>query len=73
MFAGRGRIFVYKKELENNSKWEEHWGQMCNAENYALEMNHIKKSFSGVVVLEQIDFRLQEGSVHALVGEIGAG
>lgn len=46
---------------------------MCNAENYALEMNHIKKSFSGVVVLEQIDFRLQEGSVHALVGENGAG
>ena len=38
-----------------------------------LEMKDISKDFSGVVVLENIDFALKKGEVHALVGANGAG
>lgn len=38
-----------------------------------LEMKHISKDFSGVTVLEDIDFTLRQGEVHALVGANGAG
>lgn len=39
----------------------------------ALEMRHIKKSFSGVQALGGIDFSVRKGEVHALLGENGAG
>ena len=38
-----------------------------------LEMKGIKKSFSGVYALSGIDFSLELGEVHALLGENGAG
>lgn len=38
-----------------------------------IEMKKIRKLFSGVVVLEDIDFNLKKGEVHALMGENGAG
>lgn len=38
-----------------------------------LEMKDIKKSFNGVEVLHGIQLKLQQGSVHALMGENGAG
>lgn len=38
-----------------------------------LEMKGIDKSFSGVKVLEQAQFTLNSGEVHALMGENGAG
>ena len=38
-----------------------------------LEMKNIKKSFSGVHALNGIDFSLEQGEVHALLGENGAG
>lgn len=38
-----------------------------------LQMIQIRKSFSGVAALKGIDFELQAGEVHALVGENGAG
>lgn len=38
-----------------------------------LEMKDIDKSFSGVKVLEQVQFSLEAGEVHALMGENGAG
>lgn len=38
-----------------------------------LEMKNISKDFSGVVVLENVDFSLKKGEVHALVGANGAG
>lgn len=38
-----------------------------------LEMQGIDKSFSEVIVLEQAQFSLESGEVHALMGENGAG
>lgn len=42
-------------------------------EKYLLEMKGINKSFPGVKVLQNIDFQLKAGEIHALLGENGAG
>jgi len=42
-------------------------------DNYVLEMRNITKTFPGVVALENVSLHVQEGEVHALVGENGAG
>lgn len=39
----------------------------------AVNMHAISKSFSGVRVLDNVDFELQQGEIHALVGGNGAG
>jgi len=41
-------------------------------DNYCLKLNKISKSF-GVKVLDDIDFALRKGEIHALVGGNGAG
>ncbi len=41
--------------------------------NSVLEMRGICKYFPGVRALEQVDFTLREGEIHALMGENGAG
>ena len=38
-----------------------------------LEMKNISKSFPGVQALAEVDFNIDKGEVHALVGENGAG
>lgn len=38
-----------------------------------LRMENITKSFSGVVVLDDVSFDVRPGEVHALIGENGAG
>lgn len=38
-----------------------------------LEMNHIVKEFSGVRALNDVNFKVEQGEIHALCGENGAG
>lgn len=38
-----------------------------------VEATHITKLFSGVAAIEEVDFDLERGEVHALMGENGAG
>lgn len=38
-----------------------------------LEMRNITKTFPGVKALDNVSFRVQQGEIHALVGENGAG
>src|SRR5664279_3723824 len=38
-----------------------------------LQMTGIDKAFAGVKALDNVDFRLRAGEVHALLGENGAG
>ncbi|MCQ2520259.1 MAG: sugar ABC transporter ATP-binding protein [Lachnospiraceae bacterium] len=41
--------------------------------NYILEMKNITKTFPGVKALDNVNFQVEEGTIHALVGENGAG
>lgn len=38
-----------------------------------LEMKNITKSFPGVIALNNVNFKVEDGEIHALVGENGAG
>lgn len=38
-----------------------------------LEMKNITKKFSGVTALNNVSFKVEEGEIHALIGENGAG
>ncbi len=40
---------------------------------YLLEMRNITKIFPGVKALDNVQFNLRAGEIHALVGENGAG
>jgi monosaccharide-transporting ATPase len=46
---------------------------MAEANGNILVMEGISKSFPGVQALEDVDFNLRRGEIHALVGENGAG
>ena len=41
--------------------------------NVLLEMRHITKTFPGVKALDNVNLKVEEGEIHALVGENGAG
>jgi len=40
---------------------------------YLLEMTNITKRFPGVIALDHVNLQVEEGEIHALVGENGAG
>ena len=40
---------------------------------YILEMKNIRKEFPGVMALDNVDFKVERASIHALCGENGAG
>ncbi len=40
---------------------------------YILQMKNIRKEFPGVVALKEVNFNVDKGEIHALVGENGAG
>jgi ABC-type uncharacterized transport system ATPase subunit len=40
---------------------------------YAVELDNITKQFPGVIANDRVTFQVQQGEVHALVGENGAG
>ena len=42
-------------------------------QNVVLEMRGINKNFPGVKALQDVDFTLRKGEIHALMGENGAG
>ena len=46
---------------------------MSDTQNVVLNMEGITKSFPGVLALEDVDFSLKKGEIHALLGENGAG
>src|SRR5512141_1178585 len=46
---------------------------MTNENDFILTMQNISKTFPGVNALENVDFSLKRGEIHALVGENGAG
>jgi galactofuranose transport system ATP-binding protein len=46
---------------------------MAEINNYILKMQGIYKAFPGVQALENVDFALKKGEIHALLGENGAG
>src|SRR5579862_8075938 len=47
-------------------------GAIPNAE-YLLEVTNVRKAFPGVLALDDVQFKLKRGHVHALMGENGAG
>ncbi len=46
---------------------------MSNENDFILNVKNVSKTFPGVNALEDVDFTLKRGEVHALVGENGAG
>ncbi len=42
-------------------------------DNTILEMRSITKTFPGVKALENVNLKVRQGEIHALVGENGAG
>jgi putative multiple sugar transport system ATP-binding protein len=40
---------------------------------YILEMNQISKEFTGVKALSNVNFKVEKGEIHCLIGENGAG
>jgi ribose transport system ATP-binding protein len=48
-------------------------GGYCQVDEIILEMKHITKTFPGVIALDDVNFFVLRGEVHALIGENGAG
>jgi ATP-binding cassette subfamily B protein len=60
------REVLNTKEIEDN-------GTIKTLENYDVEFNHVSFSYGKNRVLEDVNFRLRQGTITALVGPSGAG
>jgi putative multiple sugar transport system ATP-binding protein len=49
------------------------WRWILTMDNIILEMRNITKTFPGVKALENVNLKVRQGEIHALVGENGAG
>lgn len=54
------------KEIVNN-------GKVSKLENYDVEFNHVSFSYGDQLVLDDVNFKLKQGTITALVGPSGAG
>jgi ABC-type sugar transport system ATPase subunit len=64
------KLLRTRKQLQTRSRRKR---TACMHETILLEARKIVKTFPGVRALDEVDFSLREGEVHALVGENGAG
>ena len=48
-------------------------GRQSNCRPFILQMRNITKTFPGVKALDNVNLQVEEGEIHALVGENGAG
>lgn len=46
---------------------------MALHQEYILQVSNLSKSFLGVKALDNVQFNLRRGEVHALMGEMGQG
>jgi inositol transport system ATP-binding protein len=53
--------------------WLKPFLKLIHMSDYILSVNQLCKSFSGVKALDNVQFNLKKGEVHALMGENGAG
>lgn len=49
------------------------WKENSQVSDFVLELKGITKIFPGVKALDNVEFRLREGQIHAIMGENGAG
>ncbi len=61
---------IYQSELKMKSTEIE---KFKDSEILPLELKGISKKFPGIVANDSIDFNLQEGEIHSILGENGAG
>ena len=65
--------FCLQKSKQKNGKKGKKRGFAFMEKNSVLEMRGIYKTFPGVKALQNVDFTLEKGEIHALMGENGAG
>ncbi len=66
------RLFVQSRKISSEHSLSSEEGGFFVA-NILLEMKNITKTFPGVKALDNVNLTVEEGEIHALVGENGAG
>lgn len=69
--AFRGLLLLYESKSGGLDPF--HIRGVMNMSSTILEMKNIVKTFPGVKALDNVNFKVTEGEIHALIGENGAG